>query len=450
MKAGLTRRHVLRGLGTAISLPFLEGMLPAGLNAAPAAQPPVRLVWLYAGSGMFMPTYKPAVLGRDWTTSTTLPTDTGFNYKVSPEIKPLFTLEPLIPLKNDVSILSGLYHKGAFKRNSTIVRHGQDAACHLSGVDLGRIPGVAVRNSISIDQVAALHLGEHTPIPSLAVTFDRNITISYTDTGAPIPADWNPLEVFQRLFAGPTAADKALTRVRFQQKKSVLDDVVNETRQLHGSLGANDRERFEEYLTQVREIERRAQLALKWSDVPRPKLPEGVKPPPRDTTGLPFIARIRLLLDMIVLALQTDQTRVATGVLGHMGDVYRELGYKDGYHGYTHANNEPAGQKAMTAIDKARIGHVAYFLEKMKAVKEVDGSTLLDNALVHFGGGMGTWHESTDLPNLVAGHGGGKFKMGEHVSYKQEPLANLYVRMLQTAGVPQQNFADSTRALEIA
>ena len=165
---------------------------------------------------------------------------------------------------------------------------------------------------------------------------------------------------------------------------------------------------------------------------------------------MPFIDRIHLLLDIIVLALQTDQTRVATAALGYMGDVYRELGYKDGYHGYTHANNEPGGQKAMAAIDRARIGHMAYFLGKMKAVKEVDGSTLLDNSLVHFGGGMGTWHESNDLPNVIAGHGGGKFKLGEHVAFKQEPLANLYVTMLQAAGVPQKNFADSTGALGIS
>jgi hypothetical protein len=159
--------------------------------------------------------------------------------------------------------------------------------------------------------------------------------------------------------------------------------------------------------------------------------------------------KVPLLLDLIVLALQTDQTRVATGLLGHMGDVYRKLNLKDTYHGYTHANNEPGGQKAMATIDRARVGHMAYLLGKMKAVKEADGSTLLDNSLVHFGGGMGTWHESTDLPNIIAGHGGGKFKMGDHVSFKQEPLANLYVAMLQAAGVPQKSFAESTKPLAI-
>jgi hypothetical protein len=450
MKARITRRHALRSLGTMVSLPFLECMLPTGLRAAAAAKPPVRLVWLYVGSGMFMPTYKPAVTGRDWAKATTLPTDTGFNNKVSDELKPLSTLDPLLPFKDHVSILSGLFHAGAFKRNSAVVRHGQDPACHLTGVDLGRIPGVAVRNSISIDQLAARHLGEKTPLASLSVTFDRSLTISYTDTGAPVPAEWNPAEIFQSLFAGPTAADKAMAKTRFLQKKSLLDDVLGEAKKLNGSLGAADKERFDEYLTQLREIERRSESALKWSDVPRPKIPDGVKAPSKDSAEIPITEKVPLLLDLIVLALQTDQTRVATAAMGFMGDVYRKLGYKDAYHGYTHANSEPGGQKAMATIDRARIGHMAYLLQKMKAVKEADGSTLLDNSLVHFGGGMGTWHESTELPNLIAGHGGGKFKMGEHVAFKQEPLANLYVTMLDAAGVPQKNFADSTRPLAIA
>lgn len=450
MKTRITRRHALRSLGSMVSLPFLECMVPAGLRAAGAAKPPVRLVWLYVGSGMFMPTYKPAVAGRDWTDATALPADIGRGFKASPDLKPLSTLEPLFPFKNDVSILSGLFHTGAFRRNATIVRHGQDGMCHLTAVDLGRIPGVAARNGVSIDQVAARHLGEHTRLPSVSVTFNRPLTISYSDTGSPIPADWSPWEVFQRLFTGTTAADKATAETRFRQQKSLLDDVLGETKKLHAALGADDRERFEEYLTHLRETERRVGVARKWSGVPLPKTPDGVKAPPRDASSAKFGDRIRMLLDVLVLALQTDQTRVATAALGHMADEYRELGYKDAYHGYTHASSTPEGQKAMSTIDRARVGHVAYLLEKMKAIREADGSTLLDNALVHFGGGMGTWHESTDLPNLIAGHGGGKFKMGEHVVFKREPLSNLYVMMLQAAGVPQKNFVDSTGALGIS
>lgn len=198
-------------------------------------------------------------------------------------------------------------------------------------------------------------------------------------------------------------------------------------------------------------------------DVPLPAIPPGVKPPKEiGGTGQSlslgnvqaaagnFGPRIRLLMDMLVLALQTDQTRVATAVLGHMGDVYKEEKLNDGYHGYTHKISETGGQIGMATIDRLRMGHVAYLLEKMQAVKEADGSTLLDNSLVHFGGGMGTWHESTDLANLIAGHAGGKLKLGEHVVFKQEPLANLYVMMLQAAGVPIKTFVDSKGPLGIA
>jgi hypothetical protein len=436
MSNRISRRHVLRQAGALISLPFLEGMLPAGIRAATtgANKPPVRLVWLFAGSGMHIPDYKPAKTGRDWTATP--------------------TLQPLLSFKNDISILSGLLHQGAFKRNPTVVRHDQDLMCHLTAVDLARIPGVAVRNGISVDQLAARHLGEHTRLPYLTISTGEQKAISYTDSGSPIPSDRNPWEVFQRLFAGPTAADKRLAESRYRQQKSLLDDVLGETAKLNAALGKNDRERVEEYLTHLREVERRASVARRWSDVPLPKVPEGVKPPPKITAmvngeAANFGAKVRLMLDMLVLALQTDQTRVGACVLGHMGDVYRELGLKDAYHGYTHHGNEPTKLKAMATIDRARIGHVAYFLEKLKAVKEADGSTLLDNCLVHFGGGMGAWHEATDLPNLIVGHGGGQFKLGEHLEFKQAPLANLFLTMLQAAGVPQKVFVDSTGPLGI-
>jgi hypothetical protein len=289
------------------------------------------------------------------------------------------------------------------------------------------------------------------------------LTISYTDTGSPIPADWNPTEVFNRLFTGPSAADKASAETRFLQKKSVLDSVLAQTAKLKGSVGAGDRERLDEYITRLREIEVRAEQSRKWDAVELPPIPAGAKSP-NEISGAGqslslgnvqaaagnFGPRIRLILDMLVLALQTDQTRVATAILGHMGDVYKEEKLPDSYHGYTHQISEARGQIGMATLDRFRIGHVAYLLEKMKAIKEVDGSTLLDNSLVHFGGGMGTWHESTDLANLIAGHGGGRLKLGEHIEFKQEPLANLYVTMLQAAGVPVKTFVDSKGPLGIA
>lgn len=455
MPGRISRRHALRGLGASIGLPFLDCMLPA--QAAVAAAPPVRLVWLFAGSGMFMPAYKPAKAGRDWHLSTELPdTRNSFQGGMPAGIKPLGTLEPLLPFKDDVSILSGLFHAGAFTRG-TVVRHAQDPMCHLTGADLFRIPGVSSRNSVSIDQVAARHVGMHTRLPVLNLTHDRGLTIAYSDTGSPIPSSWNPYDVFQTLFTGPSQKDKAWAEVRYLQRKSILDDCMDDAKQLLKKLGKEDHERFEEYLTQLRAIETRAESARKWASVPLPKLPAGVTELKKlngigqtlnidnpQAAAPQFKERIRLMLDVLVLALQTDQTRVATATLGHMGDVYKEEGLHDTYHGYTHTG--PAG---MAKVDRLRMEHVAYLFGRMKEVKEAGGTTLLDNSLVHFGGGMGTWHESTDLANFVAGHAGGRFKLGEHVVYDGKPLSNLYVAMLQAAGIEIDRFADSTGPLPL-
>ncbi len=453
----ISRRHALRSLGASIGLPFLDCMAPARALAAPKAAP-VRLVWLYAGSGMFMPAYKPARAGREWHLSTELPATRNTFASGMPEgTKPLGTLEPLLPFKEHLSILSGLHHPGAFTRG-TVVRHSQDPLCHLTGADLFRVPGVASRNSVSIDQVAARHVGMKTRLPALNLTHDRNLTIAFSDTGSPIPSDWNPYDVFQRLFTGPSAKDKAWAEVRYQQRKSILDDCMDDTKKLLKKLGKNDRERFDEYLSQLRSIESRAESARKWASVPLPQLPQGVEALKKvsgvgqsldlgnpQAAAANFKDRIRLMLDVLVLALQTDQTRVATATLGHMGDVYKEEGLHDTYHGYTHTG--PAG---MAKVDRLRMEHVAYFLGRLEGVKEADGTTLLDNSLVHFGGGMGTWHESTDLANVVAGHAGGRFKLGDHVDYDGKPLANLYVAMLQAAGIEADRFADSTGPLPLA
>ena len=424
----IDRRTALRQLGVCVSLPFLEGMLPGTLSAS-GAKPPVRLVWLYAMSGMWMPSYKPTKTGREYDLTA--------------------TLEPLKAVRGHVSILSGLMHANAFLRNGA-GRHGQDPMCHLTAADLGRIPGVGCRNSISIDQVAADHLGEHTRIPSLSLGADRHTTISFTSTGTPIPVEWNPWELFQKFFVGGATEDRKKAEERYQRKKSILDDVIEDSNRLHARLGVNDREKLDEYLGNVREIERRAALARRWDGIPLPKAPDGTKPPPRESPERRRGEHIRLLLDLLALALQTDQTRVATAVIGTMGCSYPEIGCPDGYHGYTHHDNSSNTQQFMAKIDRARLGHVAYFIEKLSNIREAGGGTLLDNSLVHFGGGMGSWHESTDLANLIAGHGGGRFKLGEHLDFKEAPLANLYLMMLQSAGVPIKSFVDGKSPLGIS
>ncbi len=424
----LSRRSFLtRTAGALITLPFLEAMIPSTASAAdsPAGARPVRLLWLHSESGIWMPHWKPAI--------------TGPEYTLTP------TLEPLASYRADVSVLSGLSHANAFKRNAQAGRHVQDAMCHLTGADLGGTPGVVVKNGVSVDQVAAESIGERTRVPVLNLSIDRNATMSFAAGGTPVPVDWDPREIFARLFADNSPEAKKLAEARYHQQRSVLDEALAATRDLSAKLGANDRHKLDEYLTNVREVERRATVARAWADRPAVPAPNGTKPPgpPPDKDRTAYI---RLLMDLLVLALQTDQTRLATLRLGFMGCMYPDIGCPDSYHNYTHHDFKADKQAAMAKVDQHRITHLAYFLGKLKAVKEGEHD-LLHHCIVHYGTGMGVDHETADLANLIAGHGGGALKPGQHLDLKGKPLADLYVRMLTIAGMPVKSFADSSGAL---
>jgi hypothetical protein len=421
----ISRRELLRGAaGAAIALPFLDAM--ALVRGEEASKPPVRLVWIHTESGMWMPKFKPTKTGRDFDLT--------------------YILEPLAPFKSELSILSGLFHQNAFKRNPQAGRHSQDGMCHLTGADLAGTPGVSVRNTVSVDQLAAEAVGERTRLPSLGFTVDRAATLSYTASGTPVPAEWDPQAVFDQLFGGGGPDAKKRAEARFRRDCSVLDDVMESTRDLSRKLGAADRQKLDAYLSTVREVERRARVARAWADKPAVPPPPGAKdpgPPPEKNRT----AYVRVLLDMLVLALQTDQTRFATARIGFMGCQYPDIGCPDGYHGYTHHDFKKEKQEAMARVDRHRLAHLAYFLGKLKAVKEGDHD-LLYNCLVHYGTGMGADHETTDLANLLIGRGGGTFTPAGHVDYKVKPLANLYVRMLKAAGVSVKRFANSTGPID--
>lgn len=422
----ISRRQLLRGAaGAVVGLPLLDAMSRPLAAAAPGGKPPVRLIWIHTESGMWMPKYKPAKTGADFD----LP----------------YTLEPLAPFKKRMTVLSGLRHANAFKRNPQTGRHVQDGMCHLTGADLGGTPGVAVRNTVSVDQVAAEAVGEATRLPVLNLTVDRAGTLSYTPAGTPVPSEWDPRAVFTQLFADHSPGAKKRAAERFERNKSVLDDVLESSRDLSGQLPATDRRTVDEYLTTVREVERRARVARDWSDKPAVPPPPGANnpgpPPEKDRT-----AYVRVILDMLALALQADQTRLATARIGFMGCRYPDIGCPDTYHGYTHHDFKQEKQDAMAKVDRHRVGHLAYFLNKLSQVKEGD-RTLLDSCLVHYGAGMGADHETTDLANLIVGGGGGLAHAG-HVDCGERPLADLFVRMLNAGGVTAARFADSTGPLD--
>jgi hypothetical protein len=422
----LTRRSFLCGISACIPLPFLEAM-QAG---AATSKEPVRLVWLYTKSGMWTPKFTP--------------TETGDKWQLTP------ILEPLADFQADVNILTGLRHANAFKPNPVVNRHGQDAVCHLTAADLGRVPGIAAKNGISIDQIAARSVGEHTRLPTLNLTIDSE-SISYNANGDRIPAESRPELVFDRMFGERTQQSLEQMERRFRRHKSILDDVMEQTVTLNSQLGSADRDKLDAYLTSLRDVERRMQIERRWAGVEAVAVPDGVQRP-----GAKPARRgdyVKVMMDLIALALQTDQTRIATFKLGAMGCQYPELGSPNTYHTYTHgAGTSEAARKNMIAVDRERIGHLAYFLGKLRDIPDGEHN-LLHNSFVHYGAGMGKTHGEGEadgdvVPNLTAGHAGGRIRTGQHIDYGKKPLTNLYVSMLQSAGVEMGSFVDSEGALD--
>jgi Protein of unknown function (DUF1552) len=422
----LDRRTFLRGAGALMALPWLESMMPRrlmGSNAAPP-KPPVRLVFIHTESGMWMETFTPKT--------------TGTGYSLTP------TLEPLAPFRNDFSVCTGLFHAAAFKRNAC-GRHCQDTTCFLTGADLGAVPGVPTRNSVSVDQVAVRRLGDRTRFPHLHFSPGGIGSIVHSETGTPIPPETDPQAAFNRLFTDQSPQARTEARRRLALNQSILDDVLDAAHDLDRRLGTQDKAKLDEYLTHVREVERRTQVADKWLDQPAPAAPTGAKAPSASGTRT---ERIRALLDVAALALQTDQTRVVTLQIGGMGCMYPEIGASDGYHNYTHHDFKADRIAAMQKVDRHRVSHVAHFLSRLKSAKEGDRDLLFQSSIL-YGSGMGQTHEGTDIPNLLLGHGGGALHPGQHLDFKGKPLSNLFLTMLATAQVEEKRFADGTAPLNL-
>jgi hypothetical protein len=421
LRPTLDRRTFLRGASALIALPLLESMIPRGRAGAMvnAAKSPVRLMFIHTESGMWMDAFKPKTFGSEF------------------ELTP--TLEPLADFKSDFTVCTGLYHPAAFKRNAC-GRHCQDTTCFLTGADLGAVPGVPTRNTVSVDQVAVRHLGDRTRFPYLHFSPGGINSIVHSETGTPIPAETNPQDAFNRLFADNSLEARNAAKRRLALNKSVLDDVLDSARDLERHIGSQDKAKLDEYLTNVREVERRTQVSEKWLDHPAPAVPSGAKAPTNSGTRT---ERIRALLDVTALALQTDQTRVVTLQIGGMGCTYPEIDAPEGYHKYTHED-----PKNMQKVDRHRVSHLAYFLDRIKSVKEGENNVLF-NSTILYGSGMGSWHESTDLANILIGHAGGALKPGQHIDFKGKPLANLFLTMLDTAGIEEKRFADVTERLSL-
>lgn len=440
----LPRRTFLRGLGVAVGLPLLDAMTPALATAGTkaAGKPPVRLAFTYVPNGVTMPAWTPATTGADW------------------EISRI--LKPLESFRNDFMVLSGLDCRNANALGDGGGDHARAGAAYLTGVHPKKTAGADIQSGISVDQIAARLAGAETRLPSLELGCEDSRTVGNCDTGyscaytnsiswrgpaTPLPPETNPRIVFERLFGTEDLSLDPGTRARRALfRKSILDVVGDRTEKLVGSLGPSDRRKMDEYLTAVREVEKRIELAEK--DV-RTFTPDLEKP-----SGVPpaFSAYIKLMFDLQVLAFQADLTRVSTLMVGREGSVrtYPELGINDPHHPLTHHRNLPDMIEKITRINTHHTEMFSYFLGKMKSTKDGEG-TLLDHSMIVYGSGIndGNSHSHENLPLLLAGRGAGTLKPGKHVAHaKGTPVTNLYLSLLDRMGVQAESIGDSSGKLE--
>lgn len=428
----LSRRTMLRGMGALMALPMLEQMVPSVARAAEASGAPRRLAVFYVPCGINMEQWTPKNTGRDWT--------------LSP------TLQPLAPVKDDVLVLSGLSHEPG--RPDQFGHHAAGTGAFLSCVKVHKTRDEAdVRAGVSMDQLAAKALRPFTRLPSLELgndggdgtgSCDANFSCAYARNIAwagptsPRAKETNPQDVFDRLFAG---YDPDATRAQIEKRKayeqSILDFVREDAQALKQRLGSRDNAKLEEYFTSVRELELRV-AAL---DQQGPRCAKGPRPEPTHDVR----AKTKVMCDLMVLAFQCDLTRVATFMLGNgrSDRVYDFLGLTSGHHTYSHHQRVPENLEALAKIDRWEMEQYSYLLQRMKSVPEGEG-TLLDNALVYFGSEVadGNSHGHTDMPIVLGGRGGGTVTPGRHVRYGGDPVANLFISMLQSVGVSMEHFGD--------
>jgi hypothetical protein len=435
----LSRRTVLRGAGTLIALPFLDAMLPAFARSTPAA--PKRMLYVYAPTGM-MPQY--------WT-----PTTDG------PDFEFQRIMKPLEKYRKDVSVLTGLSANPiANAGNDGAGDHARAVASYLTGCRPRKTLGADFHIGISADQVAAKTLGANTRLSSLELTCEssRSVgecdsyscayqTLAFKSATEPLIPEMNPRLVFDRMFGDmDISGTPAQRKKEALYRKSILDLTMQDTRSLTTELGPTDRQKLDEYLTCIRELETR----LNKSAQEATQMPTGIAEP----TGVPVVyaEHAQLMFDLIRLAFQTDTTRVVTFMLAREGGVrpYPEIGVPEAHHPISHHGGDPVLIEKLAKIECYHMEQFAYFVEKMKKTPEGSGS-LLDQCALMYGAGLAdpNHHDHDHCPTLLVGSAGGQLKTGSHISYKQgTPLSSFHLTVLDAIGVPTEKLGNSEGKLD--
>lgn len=410
------RRHFLRASGVALALPCLDAFSPA--SAADAQQPRRRMVCICTPLGLYPDNF--------------IPTQTGKDYALTPY------LETIKDYRDDFTVISGLSHAGV----SPGFGH-QATATFLTGVPGAGRPGF--RNGISLDQFAAEHIGSQTRFPSLTLS-GHGLGISWTRTGAQVPAYDSPSHVFAKMFLAGRA-DEVQARIRrLRDNRSILDDVRQQAKALRSTLGSDDREKLDEYTSSVRQLEQRLVTDEAWSQKPKPKV--DAKPPRDSPNKADLIGRTGLLFDLTHLAFQTDSTRLITIMLTGSTNAPPIPGVNLGHHDLSHHGKDPGKLAQLKIVEVEKMKTVRDLLAKLKQTQESDGN-LLDQTTVFLGSNLGnaSSHSVKNLPVLLAGGG---FRHGSHLAFDPQnppPLCNLYVSMLQRLGIKADSFGPSTGTL---
>lgn len=440
-KPEISRRTLLRGVGATLALPLLERMTPTAALARAVTTPVVRFCTVYVPNGIVM---------ERWT-----PTAEGADFAFTP------TLRPLEPYRDHLLVLSGLDNTGARSRSGASGAHAKPAGAFMTGIEpLPTTGSSSLALGISMDQIIANSLGQETPLPSLELGLEGADTVNGVGTcdvgfscayqnrlawsgpSTPLPIETNPRVVFDRLFGSVDSTDPQARRARLERQGSIIDSVLEKVDRLQGDLGRRDRAKLDEYLTAVREIERRIQNAeAQGRELPLVESPAGIP--------VSYDDHARLMFDMQALALQTDTTRVITFQIGReqSGATYPQIGVSDSHHPISHHGGDKNKIASLAKINAYHTTLFSYFLEKLATTSDGDG-TLLDNVITLYGSAIseGNSHDIRNLPIILVGGGAGRVKGGRHVKYpdRTQRLTNLQLTLLNKLGVPTEAFGDST------
>lgn len=432
----LSRRAMLRGAGVAIGLPWMEAM---AATTAAASKPPVRFAALYVPNGVNVSAWVPKAAGRD--------------FELSP------SLEPLREVKDRLTVLSNLWNANSKGGDGHYVKEAAILTC----TTIKKTQGADLANGVSVDQLAAQHTGSQTPLPSLelgvtpvAIGVDAVVGytrvygshIAWSNATTPLAREINPRSVYERLFRATTGLQANAAKM----DTLLLDRVLGDAKKMRGQLGSADKLRLDEYLSVMRSLEERVQRAssgkrTNW----KPRAAIDPKGAPTDRP-VDHAEHVRLMLDMMALAFQTDTTRVCTFMFGNaVSNVsFRFLeGVSAGHHDVSHHQNDADKLRQYEIISRWHVAQYAYLLKRLDAMKEGDRS-VLDNSMVLFASALsdGNKHDPHRLPILLGGRGGGRIDSGQHLVYPEDtPLANLYMSLLDAYGAPVERFADSTGPL---